>query len=113
VHKRQLIAEVARRTSLTQAQVGEALSGTLEVVAETMAAGNCVTLVGFGRFEANEHRPRAVHGRDGRTYHVEGRLVPSFRAYPSFRRRVRELAAAGKSEGDEGCLEPKTSSRNG
>jgi nucleoid DNA-binding protein len=101
VHKRQVIAEVARRTSLTQAQVREALEGTLEVVAETMAEGNCVTLVGFGRFEANEHRPRTVQGRDGKTYHVEGRLVPSFRPYPSLRRRVQEQAAARKSQEDE------------
>jgi nucleoid DNA-binding protein len=101
VHKRQLIAEVARRTSLTQAQVCEALGGIEEVIAETMAEGNCVTLVGFGRFEANEHRPRTVYGRDGKTYHVEGRLVPSFRPYPSLRRRVQEQAAAKKFQGDE------------
>jgi nucleoid DNA-binding protein len=101
VHKRQLIAEVARRTSLTQPQVQEALGGILEVVAKTMAAGDVITLVGFGRFEANEHRPRTVQGRDGKTCHVEGRLVPSFRPYPSLRRRVQGRAAASKSEGDE------------
>ena len=101
VHKRQLIAEVARRTSLTQAQVREGLGGILEVVAETMAQGDAVTLVGFGRFEANEHRPRVVHGRDGQTYHVESRLVPSFHPYPSLRQRVREQAAARKAQGDE------------
>ena len=101
VHKRRLIAEVARRTSLTQPQVQEALGGILEVIAETMAGGDAVTLVGFGRFEANEHRPRTVQGRDGKTYHVEGRLVPSFRPYPSLRRRVQEQAAARKSQGDE------------
>jgi nucleoid DNA-binding protein len=112
VHKRQLIAEVARRTSLTQVQVREALVSILAVVAETMADGNCVTLVGFGRFEANEHRPRIVQGRDGNTYHVESRLVPSFHPYPSLRRRVQQQAAARKSQGEERCLEPRTSIRN-
>jgi DNA-binding protein HU-beta len=101
MHKRQLIAEVARRTALTQPQVQEALGGILEVIAETMAAGDAITLVGFGRFEANEHRPRTVQGRDGKTYHVEGRLVPSFRPYSSLRQWVQERAAARKSEGDE------------
>ena len=95
------IARQARRTSLTQPQVQEALRGILEVVAETMAERDAVTLVGFGRFEVKEHRPRAVQGRDGKTYHVEGRLVPSFRPYPSLRRRVQEQAAARKSQGDE------------
>jgi DNA-binding protein HU-beta len=101
VHKRQLIAEVARRTSLTQAQVREALDGILEFVAEAMAEGNAVTLVGFGRFEACKHRPRVVHGRDGRTYRVERRLVPVFRPYPSLRQQVQERAAEKKSAGDE------------
>jgi nucleoid DNA-binding protein len=101
MHKRQVIVEVARRTSLTRNQVREALGGILEVVAEAMADGRCVTLVGFGRFEATEHRPRKVRGRDGRTYQVERRLVPVFRPYPSLRRQVQERAAEKKSPGDE------------
>jgi DNA-binding protein HU-beta len=113
VHKRDVIARVARRTSLTQGQVREALEAILEVVTETMVEGDFVTLVGFGRFEASEHRPRAVYGRDGNTYYVERRLVPSFRPYPSLRRRVQEQAAAREFEGEELCPEPKMSIRNG
>jgi len=114
LHKRQLIAEVARRTSLTQAQVGEALDSTLEIIAETMAAGDCVTLVGFGRFEANEHQPRTVRGLDGNPYYIESRLVPSFRPYPSLRRWVQEqvtqqLAIEESKGGGEPCPEPRVS----
>ncbi|MGQ9600238.1 MAG: HU family DNA-binding protein, partial [Anaerolineae bacterium] len=88
MHKRSLVAQVARRTSLTRAQVVEALQGILEVVTETMAAGGAVTLVGFGRFEARAHRPRSVRGLDRKSYRVAGRRVPTFRAYPSLRARV-------------------------
>jgi len=113
VHKRHLVAEVARRTSLTQAQVREALEGTLEVIAETMAIGQCVTLVSFGRFEANEHRPRAVRGLDGNTYYVGSRLVPSFHPYPSLRKQVQERAAEQsalkESRGEAQCPEASTS----
>jgi DNA-binding protein HU-beta len=116
VHKRQLIAAVAQRTSLTQAQVREALEGTLEVIAEAMATGQCVSLVGFGRFEANEHRPRAVRGLDGNTYHVDSRLVPSFHPYPSLRKQVQEGAAeqsaSKESRGEAQCPEPSTSTPN-
>lgn len=116
VHKRQLIAEVARRTSLTQAQVREALGSILEVVAEVMAEGDAVTLVGFGRFEANEHRPRTVQGRDGRAYQVEGRLVPSFRPYRALRQWVRGQAAEWvgieEGRGGEQCPEPRASTPN-
>jgi DNA-binding protein HU-beta len=109
VHKRQLVAEVARRTSLTRAQVDEALDGILAVIGETMAAGDYVTLAGFGRFEAREHRPRAVHGMDGNTYQVEGRLVPTFHPYPALRQQVAEK----KTEGENPCPEPKPSTPKG
>jgi len=106
VHKRQLVAEVARRTSLTRAQVEEALGSILAVIGEAVAAGKPVTLVGFGRFEARAHRPRAVHGMNGSTYHVESRLVPRFHPYPSLRRQV---AAGEKTKGENPCPEPKPS----
>jgi DNA-binding protein HU-beta len=110
VHKRQLVAEVARRTSLTQAQVDEALDGILAVIGEKMAAGDYVTLAGFGRFEAREHRPRAVHGLDGNTYQVESRLVPAFHPYPTLRQQV---AASQKAEGENSCPKQKASTTNG
>ncbi len=90
MHKRELVDEVARRTPLTRRQVRQALHGILAVVAETLVAGEPVTLVGFGRFETREHRGRNVYGRDGRIYRVERRRVPSFHPYPSLRRRVRD-----------------------
>jgi DNA-binding protein HU-beta len=93
MHKQDLIDEVARRTPLTRHQVRQALHSVLEVVAEAIIAGEPVTLVGFGRFEARERQGRDVHGRDGRIYRVERRLVPSFSPYPSLRRRVRNRQA--------------------
>jgi len=95
MYKRQLIAEVARRSGpwgLTRSQVREALHGILDVIAEQMEAGGAVTLAGFGRFQAKEHKGRRVVGRDGRVYEVESRLVPSFKAYPSLRLRVQGKA---------------------
>ena len=112
LHKRSLVAQVARRTSLTPAQVGEALEGILEVVAETMSSGGSVTLVGFGRFEARVHRPRSVRGLDKRNYRVAGRRVPTFRAYPSLRARV-QGQAANSQEGEERCRERRTPTPRG
>ncbi|HNS52698.1 MAG TPA: HU family DNA-binding protein [Anaerolineae bacterium] len=108
LHKRSLVAQVARRTSLTRAQVGEALEGILEVVAETMAAGGAVTLVGFGRFEARAHRPRSVRGLDRKSYRVAGRRVATFRAYPSLRARVQAQAGDIPDERGETCREQRT-----
>ena len=113
VHKRSLLAQVARRTSLTRAQVGEALEGILEVVAETMAAGGAVTLVGFGRFEARVHRPRSVRGLDRKSYRVTGRRVPTFRAYPSLRQRMQKPAAENLVGEEETCRELRTPAPRG
>jgi DNA-binding protein HU-beta len=91
MHKRQLVDEVARRSGpwgLTRGQVREALHGILDVITDEMAEGNAVTIAGFGRFEAREHRGRRVVGLDGAEYGVESRLVPSFQPYDSLRQKV-------------------------
>jgi nucleoid DNA-binding protein len=113
LHKRSLVALVARRTSLTRAQVGEALEGILQVVAETMAAGGAVTLVGFGRFEARVHRPRSVRGLDRKSYRIAGRWVPTFHAYPSLRARVQGQAGDIPDERGETCRERRTPTPRG
>jgi nucleoid DNA-binding protein len=97
MHKRQLVDEVARRSGpwgLTRRQVREALHGILDVITDQMAEGNAITIAGFGRFKAKEHKGRQVIGLDGEVYQVERRLVPSFHPYDSLRQKVQ-----GKMEG--------------
>ncbi len=97
MHKRQLVDEVARRSGpwgLTRREVREALHGILDVITDEMAEGSAVTIAGFGRFEAKEHKGRRVVGLDGQEYEVEGRLVPSFHPYASLRQKVQ-----GKMDG--------------
>ena len=96
MHKRQLIDKVARRSGswgLNRRQVREALHGILDVITDEMAEGRAVTICGFGRFDAKEHKGRRVVGLDGVEYKVENRLVPSFTPYPSLRAKVK-----GKSD---------------
>jgi nucleoid DNA-binding protein len=91
MHKRQLVDEVARRSGpwgLTRRQVRGALHGILDVITDEMSEGNAVTIAGFGRFEAKEHRGRRVVGLDGQEYQVERRLVPSFHPYASLRQKI-------------------------
>lgn len=91
MHKRQLVDLVARRSGpsgLTRRQVREALHLVLDVITDEMAEGSAVTIAGFGRFEATEHRGRTVIGLDGDAYQVDTRLVPSFRPYVSLRLKV-------------------------
>lgn len=89
MHTRELIDEVARRTryghGLTRRGVREVLDELVRVITEQLSQGNAVTIVGFGRFEATEHRGRLVCGLDGKVYQIESRRVASFRAFPCLR----------------------------
>ena len=66
----------------------EALHLILDAITDQMVESNAVTIAGFGRFEAKEHRGRRVVGLDGEEYKVASRLVPSFRPYASLRQKV-------------------------
>ena len=89
--KRQLIAAAARRSSLTQRQMGEALDAIVETIAGTLADGGSVALSGLGRFEVKPYPGRKLHRfGGGGHYAVEGRIVPIFRSSAALRRRLRE-----------------------
>ena len=88
--KRELVARAARKTTLTNRQVRDALDAVLETIAEGLIAGESVALSDFGRFVAQEHRDQQVHGFDGRLCHVESRPLPVFKSSAVLRRRLKE-----------------------
>ena len=93
MHKREVAAEVARRTSLTQKQTSQVLDAILEVITEAMIANDPVTLVGFGRFELRVYTGRSVPGFVGQGPSLtESRPRPVFHPYPLLKQRVREEA---------------------
>jgi DNA-binding protein HU-beta len=91
MNKRELVAAAARRTPLTQRQVCQALESVLEVIGQALAAGDSVTIAGFGRFQAQRYAGRYLRhfGGEGH-YQVGERVVPVFRSSAALRRKVRE-----------------------
>ena len=91
MNKRQLVTIAARRTSLTQRQMGEAVDALLKTIAEALEAGECVALSDFGRFSVQEYVGRRLSrfGRQGH-YAVERRLIPVFKSSQVLRRRLRQ-----------------------
>ena len=90
MNKRRLIAAAARRSSLTQFQTREALEAILMVIADSLAAGDHVTISGFGRFDVQHYAARKLHRFDGPGhYEVEDHRVPAFRASKLLRRKLR------------------------
>lgn len=61
MNKRELIDTVAEHTDISRATVTQVLGGVLEAIQLAVAAGDKVSITGFGSFEAT-HRP----GRFGR-----------------------------------------------
>lgn len=81
MNKTELVAAVAAKTAMSKKDAEKALSAVLETVAETMAAGEKVQLVGFGTFEAKERKERtAKNPRTGETVSVPATRVPAFKA---------------------------------
>jgi nucleoid DNA-binding protein len=90
VNKRQLIASAARRSSLTQGQVREALEAIQEVITRALADGEHVTISGFGRFDVQQYAGRKLRRFDGGGhYEVKDRRVPNFRSSKLLRQRLR------------------------
>ena len=65
MNKGDLINKVAEEANITKAQATEALNTVFNVIGETLADGNKVSLVGFGTFSSN-HRAARV-GRNPKT----------------------------------------------
>jgi DNA-binding protein HU-beta len=89
MNKGELIDAIAEKTDLTKRTADELLSATIEVIMETVANGEKVTLVGFGTFE-----PRTRAAREGRnpqtgaTIQIAATTVPAFSAGKLFKDKV-------------------------
>ncbi len=80
MNKSSLVAEVAKRTGSSKTEVARVVDATISTIRETVAAGERVSLVGFGSFEKkrrarrvarNPHQPEvaiAVPARDVPTF---------------------------------------------
>jgi len=65
MNKSELILEVSQRTGLTRLQAEQAVNVSLEVMAQTLGAGEKVQLSGFGTFEVRDRKERV--GRNPHT----------------------------------------------
>ena len=89
MNKTELVAAVAAKTELTKKDAEKAVAAVLETVAETLAAGEKVQLVGFGTFETREREARtAKNPRTGETVEVAASRVPAFKAGQALKAKV-------------------------
>ena len=84
ITKRELVARVAERAALTQAQTQDIVQLTLEAICEAIVSEERLELRNFGVFEVKDRAARKARDpRTGETMDVPARRVVTFRASAS------------------------------
>ncbi len=77
----ELIAAMAEKAELSKKDAEKALKAFTEVVAEELAKGEKIQLVGFGTFEVSERAAREGRNpRSGETMTIAASKAPKFKA---------------------------------
>lgn len=89
MNKGELVEAVAAKAEVTRKEADAIVTATVEAIMEAVAAGEKVTLVGFGSFEPRERAAR--EGRNpqtGKTIKIAATTVPAFAAGKLFKDKV-------------------------
>lgn len=80
MNKQELIAAVSEKTELTKKDTGTILEAFTEVVADTLAQGDKVQIVGFGTFETRQRAARKGRNpQTGEEMDIPESVVPAFK----------------------------------
>lgn len=80
MNKAELIAAVAEHSQLSKVDNRRALEGLLDTIGLTLAAGDSLTLVGFGTFAVKERVERIGRNpQTGREITIAAAKLPSFK----------------------------------
>lgn len=91
MNKAELISAAAEKAGLSKKDTEKALSAILDTVAESMAAGDKVSLVGFGVFDIKDRPART--GRNPRTketIEIPAARLPIFKPGKALKDKVAE-----------------------
>ena len=90
MNKGGLVAEVAKRTGVSKAEVARVVDASIDVIRETVVGGERVTLADFGTFERKHRNERIARNprKPDVPIVVPARDLPSFTAGKEFRAQV-------------------------
>ena len=87
--KADLITVVAQKTNLSKKDSDKAVAAVLDAITETLAAGEKVSLVGFGTFEVKERVAReGINPRTKEKIIIPASKLPSFKAGKALKEEV-------------------------
>jgi len=92
VTKQEFVAEVARRSQLSNRDAGKAVDAVLETITDTLKGGGDVAFTGFGKFSTQHRAARmGVNPRNpGEKVHIPAARVPKFSAGSSLKSAVKQ-----------------------
>ncbi|MBD2094240.1 HU family DNA-binding protein [Trichocoleus sp. FACHB-591] len=89
MNKGELVDAVAEKANVTKKQAEAALTAVFDVIQATVAAGDKVTLIGFGSFEARERQAREGRNpKTGEAMTIPATKVTAFSAGKLFKDKV-------------------------
>ena len=89
MNKTELVKKVAATSELSQKQAALVVENVFSVIVDTVAAGESVSLIGFGTFEKKHHDART--GRNpatGEAMEFAASDTPVFKAGKAFKEKV-------------------------
>lgn len=89
MNKTELIAQVAENAKVSKDDTATVIEATLKTIADTLAKGEKVQLLGFGTFETRKRSERmAKNPRTGEMVKVASSTVPAFKPGSALKKLV-------------------------
>ena len=86
MNKSEFISAIGNRTLKKDAEVKPIIDAAFTILTETLAAGESITIPGFGTFEVRERAATTARNpRTGETVEVPAKKVPAFKAGKGFK----------------------------
>lgn len=95
MNKEQLIEALMTKTKqpVTHADMERIVNGLVDEIKNAVAAGESVSLIGFGTFDSRDREARnARNPHTGETIHIPARRAPFFKAGTAFKNAVQGAA---------------------
>ncbi|WP_273420869.1 HU family DNA-binding protein [Veillonella caviae] len=94
MNKTELIASVAQKTELTKKDAEKAVKAVFDTIAEELATGGKVQVIGFGTFEIRERAAREGRNpQSGEVITIAASKSPAFKAGKGLKEQVNAVPA--------------------
>jgi len=89
MNKTELIDALAQKCELSKAAAGRAVDGLTEIITETLAKGDAVSILGFGAFAVSERAARTGRNpQTGEPLNIAASKAPKFTAGATLKNAV-------------------------